>query len=59
MDVTTDFDWSVELEEHGLGHEDLSGSDTEASDFLLGEVNLFAWTAASYLEEFVDDVVNV
>ena len=42
VDVTTDLDGCLQLEEDGLGDEDLSGSSAQELDFVLGKLNLLA-----------------
>lgn len=51
---TADFDGSFEFEKHGLGVEDLSGSDAEGSDLGLGELDLLAFGVDEFLDDFVE-----
>lgn len=42
VDVTTDLDGCLQLEEDGLGDEDLSGGSAQELDLVLGELDLLA-----------------
>ena len=46
----TYLDRGLELEEDGLGDEDLAGLGAEITDLGLEELDLLAWAAASHLE---------
>lgn len=46
----TYLDRGLELEEDGLGDEDLAGLGAEITDLGLEKLDLLAWTAASHLE---------
>jgi hypothetical protein len=50
VDITADLDRGLELEEDGLGDEDLAGLGAEITDLGLEELDLLAWAAASHLE---------
>jgi hypothetical protein len=50
VDITADLDRGLELEEDGLGDEDLAGLGAKITDLGLEELDLLAWAAASHLE---------
>ena len=55
VNISDDFDGGLKFEEHGLGHENLSGFDAKGSDFDLLEFEILGFC----LEEFVDDDIYV
>lgn len=55
----TDLDRSLEFEENRLGDEDLTSLGTEVPDLGFQELDLFSRTAASHLQQPVDDGVQV
>lgn len=50
---------SLELEQDGLGNENLAGLGAEIANLRLQELNLLARPAAAHLEQSVDDGVQV
>ena len=56
---TADLNGSLELEQHGLAHEDLSCFVAQRLDLRLSKVNLLAWSAPPHLKEPLDDGVHI
>lgn len=56
---TADLNRSLELEQHGLAHEDLSRFVAQRLDLRLGKVDLFARAAPPHLQEPLDDRVHI
>jgi hypothetical protein len=52
---TTDFDRSLEFEQHGLGQEDLTGLETYGPDLALEQFDLFC----ALVQQFVNYLVDV
>jgi hypothetical protein len=52
-------DGSFELEQNGLGDEDLAGLGAEVPDLGLEQLDLLAWAAAPHLQEAVDYRVEI
>jgi len=58
VNIAADLDGGLELEEHGLGDEEIAGTETEHFDFGFGEVYLLPRSGAADAEEFVDNYVD-
>ena len=59
MNVAADFYRGVELEEDGLGQEDLARGEGEGVDFGFEKVDLLAGASTTDLEEFGEEGVEV
>mmetsp|Transcript_23177 Transcript_23177/g.37615 ORF Transcript_23177/g.37615 Transcript_23177/m.37615 type:complete len:263 (+) Transcript_23177:584-1372(+) len=58
VDVAADLDGGLELEEHGLGDEEVAGAEAEHFDFGFREVYLLPRSGAADAEEFVDNHID-
>lgn len=52
-------DWSLQLEEDGLGDEDLASLGAQVSYLRLEQLHLFAGATATHFEQAVDDGVEI
>ena len=57
--MSTDLDGRLELEENGLGDENLAGFGAKVADLSLKELDLLAGTAAADLKKTVYDRIEV
>lgn len=49
--LTTDFEWSLQLQKYWLTEEDLPGLDAEAADLSLRHLDNLPWTTSSHWRE--------
>jgi hypothetical protein len=59
VDITTNLDGSLELEQNGLGNEDLASLRAEKTNFRFQELDLLARAAAADLEQAIDYRVEI
>jgi len=59
VDITADLDRSLKLEKDGLRDENLAGLCAQITDLGFQELNLFARSAASNLQQSIDDGIEI
>lgn len=59
MLFTADFDGSLELDQNWLTDKHFTRLYAESSDFLLGEIDLFAWFFVFDFQELANDLVYI
>jgi len=58
VDIATDLDGRLELEQDGLGHEDFPSPNAEHTDLVVFEGDLFTGPLAADAEQLLEDGVD-